>query len=62
MAERFHLKFHRELKQMSGYALVVAKSGRPDLVYGDTAVSFTSQNARMLQRTRAATTISQMYG
>jgi uncharacterized protein (TIGR03435 family) len=27
LAERFHLVFHREQKQMSGYALVVAKRG-----------------------------------
>src|SRR4051812_35637705 len=27
LAERFHLVFHREKKQLSGYVLVVAKSG-----------------------------------
>lgn len=27
LAERFHLAFHREQRQMSGYALVVAKGG-----------------------------------
>src|SRR5262249_2585305 len=27
LADRFHLKFHRETKKASGYALVVAKNG-----------------------------------
>lgn len=54
LADRFHLKFHRESKLMPGYAMSVAKSGfKPAPVPGGTGPSM-SYNGRHLTAKRTS--------